>query len=194
METAIRWHGRAQHGTKTAVSLLSKSIVLEGRHVQAYPDFHCSHLGEPIVHYTRIRELPFVRHCPPVEPSVVLVLDADLIGPARATQGLAPGGLLLANTAADPEEVQREFSLQGHRVATLDGTAIAVDCLGEDLPNVALLGALVKLTGLVELGSLEEQIVSDFGPKMSDERLEAELCALHRGYEDVKAAEALAAA
>jgi pyruvate ferredoxin oxidoreductase gamma subunit len=191
METNIRWHGRARHGTKTAVKLLSQSIVLEDRYVQAYPDFHCSHLGEPIIHFTRIRDVPFVQHSPPIEPSIVVVMDGDLFGPANVLDRLTLGGLILANTPAAPEKLQNGLDLEAYRVSTLDGTAIAKEHLGEDLPNTAILGALVKITGLVDLETLEGQIKSVFGFLVSEDEVMGNVRALHNGYKDVRLVEAL---
>jgi pyruvate ferredoxin oxidoreductase gamma subunit len=189
-ETTIRWHGRAQHGTKTAVKLLSQGVVLEGRYVQSYPDFHYSHLGEPATHYTRIRDVPFVQHCPPVSPSIVVVLDADLIVSAKVANQLSVGGLILANSPSRPELLQRGLGLGAYWVSTLDGTAIALEYLGEDLPNVALLGALSRLTGIVKLQTLAELINLEFGPSMSEEMVNANILALQRGHSDVQSTEA----
>lgn len=191
METTIRWHGRARRGTKTAVKLLSQSVVLEGRYVQAYPDFHCSHLGEPTVHFTRIRQERFVQHAPPFNPSIVVVLDAGLVGPVEMHERLEAGGLFLANTPAAPEKLQEMLGLEAYRVSTLDATGIAREHLGEDLPNAAVLGALVKVTGLVEVWTVERQIKSEFGFVMSEEQVMGNVRALHRGYRDVRWVEPL---
>ncbi|MCK4222767.1 2-oxoacid:acceptor oxidoreductase family protein, partial [Candidatus Bathyarchaeota archaeon] len=35
----VRWHGRGGQGAWTASELLAKAAILEGKHIQSFPEF-----------------------------------------------------------------------------------------------------------------------------------------------------------
>jgi pyruvate ferredoxin oxidoreductase gamma subunit len=54
-----------------------------------------------------------------------------------------------------------------------------------DTPNVPMLGALVKLTGVVKMESLEDVLRAHFLSKIGEEKVQKNISMLHRGYEEV---------
>ncbi len=102
--------------------------------------------------------------------------------------------MVLVNSPAGPDVLQRNLGLEAYEVSTLDATAIALEYLAADLPNAALLGALSRLTGLVKLRTLAEQIDLEFGRHVSEGVARANVLALRRGSDDVRSVGALATA
>jgi pyruvate ferredoxin oxidoreductase gamma subunit len=72
------------------------------------------------------------------------------------------------------------------RVVTVDATKIALDCFGRALPNSPMLGAVCRVTGLVPLEHLLEDVRKSFGKKFSQKIIDGNLEATKRGYEEVK--------
>lgn len=68
----------------------------------------------------------------------------------------------------------------------LDATKIAIDCFGRPMPNSPMVGALNKVTGLVNLETLLEDVKKSFGKKFSQKIIDGNLLAVKRGYEEVK--------
>jgi pyruvate ferredoxin oxidoreductase gamma subunit len=54
-----------------------------------------------------------------------------------------------------------------------------------DTPNVPMLGALVKLTGIVKMESLEYVLREHFLPKIGEEKVQKNISMLRKGYEEV---------
>jgi pyruvate ferredoxin oxidoreductase gamma subunit len=54
-----------------------------------------------------------------------------------------------------------------------------------DTPNVPMLGALVKLTGIVKMESLEAVLREHFLPKIGEEKVQKNISMLRKGYEEV---------
>jgi pyruvate ferredoxin oxidoreductase gamma subunit len=75
--------------------------------------------------------------------------------------------------------------MKGGKVATLDATRIAMDTLGRDIPSTLMLGAVVKVTGLMSLDSVFHCTRERLGEKLRAEVVEANLTALKRAYEEV---------
>jgi pyruvate ferredoxin oxidoreductase gamma subunit len=67
----------------------------------------------------------------------------------------------------------------------VDATGISLELLGMDTPNVPMLGALVKLTGVVKMESLEDVLRAHFLSKIGEEKVQKNISMLHRGYEEV---------
>src|SRR5512136_2764014 len=90
----IRWHGRAGQGIMTISRLLAYGALLEGKHVQAFPNFGPERLGAPMSGYTRISDTPIQVHDLIYEPDMVVVLDDTVPKIVNVTQGLKERGKL----------------------------------------------------------------------------------------------------
>ena len=71
------------------------------------------------------------------------------------------GGTVIINSAHAPEELA--IPEQTGRVAVVDATAIALDEIGRNIPNTAMLGAFARVTGLVDAQKLFDNIAAEFG-------------------------------
>ncbi len=113
-------------------------------------------------------------------PDVVVVLDESLVALVDVAEGLKPDGILLVNTTKSLEDLKKVIRYDG-KIATVDATGIAWKELGVPITNTTMLGAVVKLTGVVKFESLEEPIKERFG------RIAAKnFAAAKSAYEQVK--------
>jgi len=178
----IRLHGRGGQGTVVASLMLARAAMLEGRGVQAFPDFGVERRGAPVTAFLRLSDHPIRLRCKVYEPDHVLVLDPHLL----ATVDLPPhkSGWLVANTPLDPASVGVP---DGWRVATLDATRIVRSrgIGGGALPvvNSPMAGAFARATGLVGLAALLEA-VRESAPAAADANVEA----AREAWESVRAA------
>jgi 2-oxoacid:acceptor oxidoreductase gamma subunit (pyruvate/2-ketoisovalerate family) len=113
-------------------------------------------------------------------PDVVVVLDEGLIGLVNLTEGLKPGGTLIVNTSRKAADVMKILNYTG-AMATVDATGIAWKELGVPITNTTMLGALIKVTGVVALDALKEPVDHRFGRIASKN-----MAALQRAYDEVK--------
>ena len=94
------------------------------------------------------------------EPDVVVVLDQTLLASVNVTEGLKSGGTAVVNTTRGFKQMRGFFP--NAKLAVVDADKIALEVLGVPIVNTAMLGALVKVTGLVGLGSILEVIRGRF--------------------------------
>jgi pyruvate ferredoxin oxidoreductase gamma subunit len=80
----------------------------------------------------------------------------------NVTDGLKNDGTLIVNTAKSPEEVKKDTGFKG-TVATVDASRIAREELGVPITNTTMIGAAVKATGVVKIGSVKEPLKHRFG-------------------------------
>ncbi len=181
----IRWHSRAGQGAVTAAETLAAAALREGKHVQAFPEFGPERMGAPLRAFNRISSRPIRIHGVVEEASVVVVVDASLLGAVPVDANVAPDGIILANTTKSVGVVRHMLTLNGQRVACLDATQIAMDCFGMQKPNTPMLGAIARTTGLISLDSLLTEVEQVFSKKLSAKIIEGNLKAVQRAYEEV---------
>lgn len=182
----IRWHVRGGQGAKTAAQILAETAMDTGAHIQAFPEYGPERAGAPMQAFTRISEKPINIHSGVHAPDVVVVLDPSLLDTIDVIEGLKEDGLLLVNTDDDPKDVRDRCGCNNATVATVDATAIALDCLGLPMPNLPMLGALLRLRELVGLEELEKGIRKKMEHKIGQDKTRANIEGARKAYEEVK--------
>jgi pyruvate ferredoxin oxidoreductase gamma subunit len=185
MMKEVRLHGRGGQGVVSAAQLIADAAVLEGKYVQAFPEFGAERSGAPIAAYARLSDGPIEIHSFIRSPDVVMVVDKSMATFKSTTQGLSKDGWFICNYDGSPEELRSKLGLEPSvKVITLDATGIAMKCLGKDYPNTPMLGALLKATGIVGTDSLEKVLGERFKGKVLAGNQEA----LKLGYQGGSAA------
>ncbi|MDP2919207.1 MAG: 2-oxoacid:acceptor oxidoreductase family protein [Dehalococcoidia bacterium] len=177
----IRWHGRGGQGAVTAARIIAQAAYLKGyRGVTAAPSFGAERRGVPVSASTRISREPIKILSQVVEPDVVVVLDHTLLAYDEVTEGLKPGGWLIVNSSRLPQDIgfNGRFS-----TATTDATSICRELglmlAGLTLVNIAILGAFIRVTGLVDVESVTRVLKGRF----SGNDLEMNLTAIKRTFD-----------
>lgn len=183
----IRWHGRGGQGTVTAAKVLADACLSGGRYVQAFPEYGPERAGAPLRAFNRISLHEIRMHCPVLNPQLVSVVDATLLDGVNVADGATENGIFVVNTSKSPQEIRGKLHAgPKQRVCTVDASKIALDCIGRDLPNAPMLGAICRITGLVTLEHLLEDVRGSFGKKFAQRIIDGNLEATRRGYEEVK--------
>jgi pyruvate ferredoxin oxidoreductase gamma subunit len=184
--TEIRWHGRGGQGTVTAAKVLADACISGGRYVQAFPEYGPERAGAPLRAYNRISDKELRIHCPVVHPQVISVVDATLLDAINVAEGATDDAIFIVNTTADPADVRKKLGAKDtQKVYTVDATKIAIEEIGRALPNAPMLGTVAKVTGLVALDSLLEDVKKSFGSKFAQKIIDGNLKAVNRGFEEV---------
>ncbi|MGQ9708456.1 MAG: 2-oxoacid:acceptor oxidoreductase family protein, partial [bacterium] len=153
------------------------------------PEYGPERMGAPVTAFNRLADKPIWSHSGIKNPDVVVVLDPSLIEAAQATDGLKTEGILLVNTAESPESLRQRIGLSPMiKVYTVDASTIAIETVGKDVPNTPMLGALVRVTGLLALEPMIKAIRTKLGAKFRgrEKLVEDNLKGIRRAYEEVK--------
>lgn len=159
----IRFHGRGGQGAVTSAELLAQAVISQGKYAQSFPSFGPERRGAPVVAFSRVDDAPLRTRFAVQAPDVVIVLDQSLLKIANPQRGIKKNGVIIINTAKTPDEIRKEFGYEGFRVATVDATKIAVEELGRAITNTTMLGAMVKVTGIIDPKAIEEPLTKRFG-------------------------------
>jgi 2-oxoacid:acceptor oxidoreductase gamma subunit (pyruvate/2-ketoisovalerate family) len=177
----VRFHGRGGQGAWTASLLLAQAGLIEEKNIQSFPAFGPERAGAPITAFTRISDEKIQLHSSIYEPDTVVVLDPTLLGPS-VSEGVNEDTVLLVNTEKSSKEVLDNLGLENIETWTVDATTLAIDMLGRPITNTAMLGSIVKATGIVKLDSIVQVVKERFECKIGE--MNAEL--VKKAYEEVK--------
>ena len=155
--------------------------MVEGKHVQAFPEFGPERTGAPIRGFTRISDVKIRMHSQIYNPNMVVVLDPTLLGTIDVTYGLIENGKIVVNTDLIPDDLEKKLDIKNVRVYTVNATRIALDLLGKPITNTAMLGAVVKAEPLVKLDSICKSVFERFHGAIGEKNIKA----IKKAYEEV---------
>jgi len=187
--TEIRWHARAGQGAVTAAKVVAETALSADQYMQAMPEYGPERMGAPIKAFTRICDEPIEIHNNIEYPDVVIVLDETLLDVVDVTEGMKPDGVLIINTCSPADAVKKALGVPGTvKVATVDASGIALDTIKRDIPNTPIVGALIKVTGVIDLDVFKGLLAKNLGKKFGQEMIDANFSAVDRAYEEVTVA------
>jgi pyruvate ferredoxin oxidoreductase gamma subunit len=184
----IRWHGRGGQGAKTASLLLADAAFNTGKFIQGFPEYGPERMGAPITAYNRISDEKLTIHSNIYEPDYVVVVDDTLITAVDVTSGLKEDGAIIINTTKSPEEIKPLLKGYKGKVCTIDARTISIDTLGKYFPNTPMLGAVVKVSKVMDEQEFLKDMVDSFKHKFAKkpEVVEGNIKALERSMQEVK--------
>ena len=185
--TELRSHGRGGQGAKTAALLLADVAFNMGKHVQGFPVYGPERMGAPITAYDRISDSPIRVHSNIYEPDYVVVVDDTLLHTVDVTAGLKKDGAILVNTTQSKEEIIPLLNGYEGKVFVINAREVCMQTLGKYFPNMPLLAAIVKVSGVMDeqlfLEEMEGSLQHKFAKK--PEVLEGNRQALRMALKEV---------
>jgi pyruvate ferredoxin oxidoreductase gamma subunit len=184
----IRWHGRGGQGAKTASLLLADAAFNTGKYIQGFPEYGPERMGAPITAYNRISDERINIHSNIYEPDYVVVVDETLLTSIDVTAGLKEDGAIIINSEKSPEELRKYLKGYKGKVCTIDARKISEDALGKNFPNTPMLGAVVKVSGIMETDRFLEDMKESFAHKFATkpEVIQGNIKALERAMQEVQ--------
>lgn len=183
----IRWHGRGGQGAKTASLLLADAAFNTGKYVQGFPEYGPERMGAPITAYNRISSERCTVHSNIYDPDYVVVVDETLLSAVDVTKGLSEKGAIIINSGKTPDEIRPKLKGYKGRVCTIDAGKISTETLGKNFPNTPMLGAVVKISGIVPQEDFLKDMEGSFKHKFATKPqvIEGNMKALTRSMEEV---------
>jgi len=180
----IRLHGRGGQGVVMCSELIALAALHDGKFSRAFPWFGMARRGAPVTAFVSLGKKSEFSRSMIYSPKYVMVLDPRLhrVLPT-VTKGLREGGVYIQNTPKQPKEVLSELRLEARlsKIATIDATKYAMEFMGRPIPNIVMLGAFAKVTGLITLDSAIKAVEERFPQKLWDSYVRC----VRVGYENV---------
>jgi 2-oxoacid:acceptor oxidoreductase gamma subunit (pyruvate/2-ketoisovalerate family) len=168
--TEVIWYGRGGQGAITASQIIAEAAYLEGyRGVTTAPSFGAERRGAPVAAFLRLSHEPIRIFSQVRNPDIIVVLDPTLLKELDL-QDMSRGDVtLILNSKKTPDEL----FLKGYRrIGVTDITSVSLKnsltLMGVAILNTPILGAFVKMTGLVSMPSVEQIISQKFPGEKAD--------------------------
>lgn len=184
----IRWHSRAGQGAVTGAKALCEVMSEGGKYVQAFSVYGAEKRGAPMNAFNRIDDNRIIDHSKSMLPDYVLVIDPGLAYSGNITASSKETTKFIITTHLSKADLIAQIpALQGveDRVFVIDCIKTSLDTIGRAIPNTPMLGAFIKVSGIMSLeaflGSMKSTL-KKFPQKIIDANVEA----ITRAYNDVK--------
>ncbi len=184
---AIRWHSRAGQGAVSAAQFFSEAMIQLGGESISFPSFGAEKRGAPVEVFNRVSGKPISDASQPRIVDIVILLEPSLVGAELSHEyvlsGLKDDGILLINTEnTEKNGFHKKFS---GRVFHVPASKIAFETVKRNVPNVAMIGALINILQLdkdILKSFLKENLSTLFPQKI----VEKNLVGFDRGYNEVQ--------
>lgn len=177
----IIFHARAGQGAKTVAQFLVEAALEKGLYVQAWPYYGAERSGAPMQAFARISKKPIKSHAAIRLADAVVVIEPSLLTTMDVTSKLAKDGILIAN-CCNIQTVKTVTKFQG-QIISIDAHEISKRITGKAFPNIAMLGALAKASGLVDIKALSNVLHRHFAEKLGEEMANKNAMMLKEGFE-----------
>lgn len=182
---SIRWHSRAGQGAITVANFLADFLANTGLSVQSFPEFGAEKRGAPVVVFNRVSEAPVDDPAHLQKADIVVLVDSSLVGAELeyedVLKDLPEDGILFINTQKEtPSAFNEKFK---GNIFHLNATGIALDTIGRNIPNVAVMGGLTKILELDKTevtNFLTNNLKQVFPEKLVEKNMEG----FERGYNE----------
>jgi pyruvate ferredoxin oxidoreductase gamma subunit len=161
----IRVHGRGGMGSITLVEILAKAAGLDDKFSQAFGAFGPERRGAPVRAFCRLDDSKITLRTQVYRPDYIIILDPTLMELPEVRSGVKPDTVFIVNSKESPEAEQKAIGLK-NKVYTFDATELALEIIGKDIVNTAMLGSFAKVTGLVTLKSISKVLGERFSGKL----------------------------
>ncbi|MFA6096934.1 MAG: 2-oxoacid:acceptor oxidoreductase family protein [Candidatus Paceibacterota bacterium] len=178
----IRIHSRGGQGAKTAAQVIAEAAIEEDIFAQAFSEYGPERSGAPMKTFLRVSEKPIRIYSDVESPDMVVVLDPSLLPSVDVAGGLIDDGIVIVNTCDTAENVRSKLSKKNCKIYIIDAKGIAMRIIGRDLPNTAIMGAMIKLVPLIPYEHAIEETKEMFGKKVSEDIVNKNVEALKEGY------------
>lgn len=169
---SIRMSGLGGQGVVTAAHILGHAATMEGKESTVNPFFGAEKRLAPTESYVRISDDDINERGEILYPNIIVIFHPHVITLGKCYtmpfyQGLLDGGKIIINsdvTLDIKEEDLAQLRAKNASIYYLPATQIAMEVGGTELStNIAMLGGIMKVTGLVSLDTLKSAIGERFG-------------------------------
>lgn len=157
----IRLHGRGGQGVVKASHIVVKAAVAGNAYGQFIPFFGVERKGSPVFGFLRLSNTPIRRKTQVYNPDILMIFDDTLVHLPATYAGLKEGGTIIINSTKSAGELG--IPAQAGEIAIIDASGISEKLFGKNMPNTSMLGALAKVTDLVNRELLFDEIAAAFG-------------------------------
>ncbi len=174
-------HGRGGQGIKTTAEILAQAALIEGKNIQAFPEFGPERSGAPVKAFVIISEKRIFTHQPIKGPDCVLVLDEGILNFVEIAENLTEGEPVIINSKKSKLEIRDKIKTKAN-IITVDASRISQEIIGQNRPNTVILGKFAFVTEMLKLENITSAFRNKYQEKIGKELTEKNIKAIEEAY------------
>jgi pyruvate ferredoxin oxidoreductase gamma subunit len=155
-------HGRGGQGAVTFSQLVAIASFYEGKYSQAFPVFGIERRGAPAAAFIRIDDKPILLRQQIYEADIIIALDPTLLSILDIKSTLKKKGTFIINSHKSPDELRKEYNLQGIDICTFDATSLAMQVFKKNIVNTVMFAVFAATSKIIHLNSAFQAIEERF--------------------------------
>ena len=189
----IKWYGRGGQGVMTAATVLAEVLAMEGKYVQACPDFSNGKSCVSVQAFNRLADAPLKLHSVVDIPDIVVIMDIVLF--IKEHNGIKPNAkenaIYIVNTSAAPEVVKGKLGILDNTLYTMDADSIGCCETGsrETMPNIALMTVLIYCLAWISMETFKQRLRQSLSQWLPPDQVAANLKSVDSVEQGLKEAE-----
>lgn len=174
----VKWYGKAEQGVIEAASTLARVLSLEGKHVQAFPNFNPKKCLAPDTAFNRISSSPIRLHSFIENADLEVVLDPSLLKFIDIEPDAKKNTVFIMNTAYEPGYIKEKFNLDTNKILTLDIDTVP--------PHISLMVLVINHLELMPIENFKEGLKEVLSDRFDGESMIEKLKIIDRVLKEVK--------
>lgn len=175
----VKWYGHSGQGVLTTAVVLAEVLAMEGKYVQAFPDFHSDKNSALFMAYNRLSDSPVRLHSAIATADIVVIMDPNLILNTNTDikTNAKENAVFIVNTAAAPGLIKEKLAVRDNHIFTLAADNIVREEMGNgnSTPNVPLMTVLIGWIDWISIETFKQRLQQSLSHLLTADQLTANI-------------------
>jgi pyruvate ferredoxin oxidoreductase gamma subunit len=175
----VKWYGRTGQGVLTTAAVLAEVLAMEGKYVQAVPDFNCDKNSAFFQAYNRLSDSPVKLHSAIAAADIIVIMDPALILNTNTDlkTNAKENAVYIVNTSAAPGLIKEKLAVRDNHIFTLDTDTIVREEIGNSnsIPNVPLMTVLIRWIDWISIETFKQRLQQSLSHLLTADRAAANI-------------------
>jgi pyruvate ferredoxin oxidoreductase gamma subunit len=186
----VKWYGRTGQGVLTTAAVLAEVLAMEGKYVQAVPDFNCDKNSAFFQAYNRLSDSPVKLHSAIAAADIIVIMDPALILNTNTDlkTNAKENAVYIVNTSAAPGLIKEKLAVRDNHIFTLDTDTIVREEIGNSnsIPNVPLMTVLIRWIDWISIETFKQRLQQSLSHLLTADRAAANIKSVDSVAEEFK--------
>jgi pyruvate ferredoxin oxidoreductase gamma subunit len=186
----IKWYGCSGQEVLTTAAVLAEVLAMEGKYVQAVPDFNSDKNSVIFQAYNRLSDSPLRVHSAITAADIVVIMDPALVlnTSTDLKTNAKENAVYIINTSAAPGSIKERLVVPDNHIFTLDTHKIVREEIGNgiSIPNIPLITVLIRWIDWISIETFKQRLRQSLSLLLNAERAAANVKSVDRVAEEFK--------
>jgi pyruvate ferredoxin oxidoreductase gamma subunit len=184
----VKWYGRTRQDVMTTAAILAEVLAMEGKYVQAVPDFNGDKNNAFYQAYNRLSDSPVRVHSAITAADIIVIMEPNLILNTNIDlkTNAKENAVYIVNTSAAPGLIKEKLAITNNPIYTLDTDTFFQDEMGNgtSIPNVPLMTILIRWIDWISIETFKQRLQQSLSQLLTAEQVAANIKSVDNAAEE----------